>query len=57
MTVACAMIASLCFIKCPRRSYVAKFLTFMFLLPSLGFAVDVVTLAIGRCFDSGFGHC
>jgi len=55
--LACAVISSLCFTKCPRRSYLSKFLTFILLWPSLRFAVDVVTLAIGRCFDPGFGLC
>jgi len=56
-SLASAVIGSLCFIKCPRRSYVSKFLTLIFLWPTLRFGVHVVTLAIGRFFGLEFGHC
>jgi hypothetical protein len=55
--VACTVVSSLCFIKCPRRCYTSKLLTFLFLLPVLHFAVQIGIVVVGRLFDPSFGHC
>ena len=40
--MACAVVSSICFFKCPRRCYTSKLLTFLFLWPVLYFAVRIV---------------
>ena len=55
--MACAVVSSMAFIRCPRRCYIAKLLTFLFLWPVLLFAVEIVIVVVGRWIDPSFAHC
>jgi hypothetical protein len=55
--MACAVVSIICFIRCPRRSYIPKLATFLALWPVLYFAVEIVVVIVGRWIDPSFGHC
>ena len=49
--IAFAAVCIVSFIRCPRRFFIAKSLAFLFLLPVLPIAVEMVVKVVGRCID------
>ena len=54
--MAFAITSSASFVRCPRRCFVAKSLTFLCLIPVLMFAVHMAVIVVGRWFLPGFTH-